>query len=141
MSPWLPAQDLAVGSRLIADNQVVRHRTWGRAVVGCLFAAVARRMFSLSVRDTQCGFKMFRRGPAERLFALSQENGYLFDIEILALAQQLGYRIAEVSINWAERPGSRLNLWKDAGMILAGLQRVRRRLKRLRLDYDSTRPN
>ena len=133
--------ELAVGSRLTADSQVVRRRTWGRAVLGRAFAAVARRMFSLSVRDTQCGFKMFRRGPAERLFALSQENGYLFDIEILALAQQLGYRIAEVPINWADRPGSRLHLWKDAGMILTGLQRVRRRLKRLRLDYDSTRPN
>jgi dolichyl-phosphate beta-glucosyltransferase len=133
--------ELAIGSRLTADSQVVRRRTWGRAVAGRLFAAVARRTFSLSVRDTQCGFKMFRRRPAERLFALSQENGYLFDIEILAFAQQLGYRVAEVAINWADRPGSRLNLWKDAGMILAGLRRVRHRLKRLRLDYDSTRPN
>jgi len=132
--------ELAVGSRLTADSQVVRRRFWGRAVLGRAFAAVARRVFSLSVRDTQCGFKMFRRGPAGRLFALSHEDGYLFDIEILALAQQLGYRVAEVPINWADRPGSRLHLWRDAGKILTGLQRVRRRLKRLRLDYDSTRP-
>jgi dolichyl-phosphate beta-glucosyltransferase len=132
--------ELAIGSRLTADSQVVRRRSWGRAVLGRAFAAVARRVFSLSVRDTQCGFKMFRRGPAGRLFALSHEDGYLFDIEILALAQQLGYRIAEVPINWADRPGSRLHLWRDAGRILAGLQRLRRRLKGLQLDYDSTSP-
>ena len=59
------------------------------------------------------------RKPPSRLFALSQETDYLFDIEILALAQQLGYRIAEVPINWAERPGSRLHLWRDAGKILS----------------------
>jgi dolichyl-phosphate beta-glucosyltransferase len=130
--------ELAVGSRLTADSQVVRQRTWRRAVVGRLFAAVARRAFALSVHDTQCGFKMFRHGPAQRLFALSQEDGYLFDIEILALARRLGYRVAEVSINWADRPGSRLSLWRDARLILAGLRRVHRRLKRLQLDYDST---
>ena len=59
------------------------------------------------------------QGRGQRLFGLSQETGYLFDIEILALAQQLGYRIAEVPINWADRPGSRLHLWQDAGKILS----------------------
>ena len=88
--------DLAVGSRLLADERVERRRTWGRAALGRLFAALVRRMFSLPVRDTQCGFKMFRGACAKRLFALSQETGYLFDIEILALAQHFGYRIAEV---------------------------------------------
>ncbi len=131
--------DLAVGSRLIADRRVVRQRTWQRAVAGRTFAALARRLFALPVRDTQCGFKMFRHEPAQRLFALAQENGYLFDIEVLALAQRLGYRIAEVSINWADRPGSRLSLRRDLRPILAGLRRVYRRLKRLPVDYDSTR--
>jgi len=37
---------------------------------------------------------------AERLFALSQETGYVFDLELLVLAQQLGYRVAEVGVNW-----------------------------------------
>ena len=62
--------DLAVGSRLIADERVKRRRTWGRAALGRAFAALARRMFSLPVRDTQCGFKMFRSARAQRLFAL-----------------------------------------------------------------------
>lgn len=132
--------DVAVGSRLAGDSQVVRRRFWSRAILGRVFAATARSLFCLPVRDTQCGFKMFRREAAARLFALSHENGYLFDIEILALAQQLDYRIAEVAINWAERPGSRLRLCRDAGGILAGLERVRRRLKRLRLDYDGKQP-
>jgi dolichyl-phosphate beta-glucosyltransferase len=133
--------DVAIGSRLVTDSQVMRQRTWRRAMVGRAFAAVARRLFSLPVQDTQCGFKMFRRAAAQHLFALAQENGYLFDIEILALARQLGLRVAEVPINWADRPGSRLSLWKDSRVILAGLRRVYRRLKRLSVSYDSTRPN
>jgi dolichyl-phosphate beta-glucosyltransferase len=130
--------DLAVGSRLLTDDQVVRCRTWWRAVVGRTFAAVARRLFALPVLDPQCGFKLFCREPAERLFALAREDGYLFDIEILALAQQLGYRIAEVPVNWTEQPGSRLHLGADGVKILAGLRRVRRRLKQLRLNPGDT---
>ncbi len=61
--------DLAIGSRLTADSQVVAAELGVRAVLGQAFAALARRMFALSVRDTQCGFKMFRRRPAERLIA------------------------------------------------------------------------
>jgi dolichyl-phosphate beta-glucosyltransferase len=132
--------DLAVGSRLIADERVKRRRTWGRAALGRAFAALARRMFSLPVRDTQCGFKMFRSACAQRLFKLSQETGYLFDIEILALAQHFGYRMAEVPIRWSEQPGSRMSLRKDAGAIVSGLYRVRRRLKRLPMNHDPAPP-
>ncbi len=134
--------DLAVGSRLIADSQVVRHRTWGRAVVG---RAVCRRgaahvlacPYAIRSADSRCSVA----GPLRRLFALSQENGYLFDIEILALAQQLGYRIAEVPINWADRPGSRLNLWKDAGRSSPGCSASGVASRGCALDYDSTRPH
>jgi dolichyl-phosphate beta-glucosyltransferase len=132
--------DLAVGSRLIADERVERHRTWTRAALGRLFAALVRRRFSLTVRDTQCGFKMFRGACAKRLFALSQETGYLFDIEILALAQHFGYRVAEVPIRWSEQPGSRLSLRKDARAMVSGLHRVRRRIKRLPMNYDRSSP-
>ncbi|MHB8866361.1 MAG: glycosyltransferase, partial [Pirellulaceae bacterium] len=132
--------DLAVGSRLMADERVERHRTWGRAALGRAFAALARRMFALAVRDTQCGFKMFRRVSAKRLFELSEETGYLFDIEILALARHFGYRVAEVPIRWSEQPGSRMSLRKDAGAMISGLQRVRRRLRRLPMNYDRTSP-
>ncbi|MHB8971849.1 MAG: dolichyl-phosphate beta-glucosyltransferase [Pirellulaceae bacterium] len=132
--------DLAVGSRLLADEQVERHRTWTRAALGRLFAAVVRRMFSLTVRDTQCGFKMFRGVCAKRLFSLSQETGYLFDIEILALAQHFDYRLTEVPVRWSEQPGSRLSVRKDARAIVSGLHRVQRRIQRLPMNYDSTSP-
>jgi dolichyl-phosphate beta-glucosyltransferase len=130
--------DVAAGSRLLSDPTVHRRRTRGRSFVGRTFAAVARQMLALRVHDTQCGFKMFRHAAAKRLFDLSREDGYLFDVEILALAQRLGYRLAEVPINWEDRPGSRLDPWRDPARMLAGLWRVRRRLKTLVLEYDGS---
>ena len=121
--------DLAVGSRLLTADGTHCRRDRRRALAGRLFAAVARRMFRLSVRDTQCGFKMFRQDAARRLFSSSRENGYLFDIELLALAERHGYRTVEVAINWTEQPGSHFSMARNAPAVLRELWRLRRRLR------------
>lgn len=121
--------DMAVASRLIRSAEVIRKRQWFRKVAGRSFMAIVRCLLPTGVRDTQCGFKMFRREAAERLFAMSQESGYMFDLELLALAQRLGYRVAEVAVNWSEVPGSKLHLVHDSRKMLAGAWRIRRRLR------------
>ncbi len=121
--------DLAVGSRLLSAEDVQRKRTWSRALIGRSFATMARMMLKTQVRDTQCGFKMLRAEPAKQLFELSQENGYLFDLEILALAAHCGYRVTEVPINWSDQPGSRLKMHRECGKIVTGLWRIRRRMR------------
>jgi len=130
--------DVAIGSRLIVGEDVARRRTVARAWVGRLFAGVARWWLRVSVRDTQCGFKMFRREIGRELFSLGRESGYLFDLELLVLAERLGYRVAEVPINWADVPGGHLSPARELGRILFGLWRLRRRLGRH--DSPSTPP-
>jgi dolichyl-phosphate beta-glucosyltransferase len=128
--------DVAAGSRLVPATGAVRQRTVLRAFIGRSFATLARLLFALPVADTQCGFKMFRAAVARELFEPARETGYLFDIEILALARQLGYRLAEVPICWSDQPGSRLNPWVQGPQIVLGLWRVRRRLNRPAANYD-----
>ncbi|MGM0487459.1 MAG: dolichyl-phosphate beta-glucosyltransferase [Planctomycetota bacterium] len=126
--------DIAVGSRLIDDKRVERKRSWHRAVIGRAFASAARLSLGLRVRDTQCGFKMLRAGPAKRLFRLSQEKGYLFDLEILVLAKRCGYSVIEVPISWADQPGSRLRMHRECCRIWMDLWRIRRRVARMTLE-------
>lgn len=120
--------DVAVGSRLAAAPDVRRRRRWLREVTGRAFAWLARRTLHLGVRDTQCGFKMFRGEVGRRLFSLCIEPGFLFDLEILALAQCLGYRVAEVPVNWSEKPGGHFHPGRQLPRVLADLWRIRRRL-------------
>jgi dolichyl-phosphate beta-glucosyltransferase len=126
--------DLAVASRLVRSRDVQRRRNWFRGLIGRLFAGAARLAVRLPVLDTQCGFKMFRREVGQQLFEQVTERGYLFDIEILLLAVRHGYRVAEVPVNWADRPGSRLNMAGELWRILRGLWRLRRR--RITLDTN-----
>jgi len=119
---------VAVGSRRASDGQPV-HRRPTRRLAGWLFAALARRLLGLEVRDTQCGFKMFRRQTARRLFELSRENGFLFDLELLVLARRLGLEVAEVAIRWTDKPGGHLSLARQGPKVVGELWRLRRRLK------------
>lgn len=118
--------DLAVGSRLVSAADVSLRRTRTRGLLGRTFARFARWWLGISVRDTQCGFKMFRRRAGRELFSRGQEVGYLFDLELLVLAQRLGYRIAEVPINWSEVPGGQFSPIRQLSKILPVLWRLRR---------------
>jgi len=121
--------DVAIGSRLVDAAGLTRRRTWLRRLAGRSFAALARWWLSIPQRDTQCGFKMFRRDAGKQLFSLGRESRYLLDLETLALAHHLSYRVAEVPVNWSEIPGSHLSLARESLRLLTGLVRIRRRLR------------
>jgi dolichyl-phosphate beta-glucosyltransferase len=118
--------DVAIGSRLAPDPAACRSRRWYRGLAGRLFASLARRLLRISSLDTQCGFKMFRAEAAHRLFANLRETGFLFDLEILVLAQRLGMRVVEVPIHWQEVSGGHLHLLHELPRIVVGLWRLRK---------------
>lgn len=128
--------DVVVASRVLDAAGLRRQRQWFRRWTGWAFAQLVHSLLPTSVRDTQCGFKMFRSSVAERLFALSREDGYVFDLELLILAEQLGYHVAEVGVNWTEIPGSKLHMSREWRKILAGVCRIRRRLRAELLSGD-----
>ncbi len=123
--------DIAVGSRLLGDRTTRQERRWYRALGGRVFARLANWLVPLPVRDTQCGFKMFRREVGQHLFQACDEPGYLFDVVILAAAQRLGCRVAEVPVSWTDVPGSKVRLRGDGWAMLRGLWRLRRRFYRV----------
>ena len=63
------------------------------------------------IRDTQCGFKLFSRKAAQHIFPAQHLPTWIFDVELLLLAKQLGIPVAEVPIEWHEVPGSKLNVF------------------------------
>jgi len=123
--------DIAVGSRLLPSGRQEVARQTIRGLFGRLFAALARRLLRLPVRDTQCGFKMFRAGVARNIFAELRETGYLFDLEVLGLSVRRGYKIVEVPIRWADVPGGHFRPLRQLPRILLELLRLWGRLRRV----------
>lgn len=73
------------------------------------------------IRDTQCGFKLFTRRAAQRIFPVQHLATWIFDVELLLLAKQLGIPVAEVPVEWHEVAGSKLNVVKDSFQMLRDL--------------------
>jgi dolichyl-phosphate beta-glucosyltransferase len=122
--------DLAVGSRALPDPSVRREVQIHRKLSGEIFNFFARRMGVGDVTDTQCGFKLFRGAVAEALFGELETTGFGFDVELLMLARRRGYRVVEVAINWADQPGSKVDVLRDGPRMLAQIVRARVRLAR-----------
>jgi dolichyl-phosphate beta-glucosyltransferase len=120
--------DLAVGSRVLADPSVTRQVRLHRKLSGHVFNFLVRRLGVASVVDTQCGFKLFRGPVADALFPLLATGGFGFDVELLMLAERRGLRVAEVPINWADQPGSKVGVLREGPRMLYEALAARRRL-------------
>jgi len=120
--------DIAVGSRAVRDPSVSRQVRLHRQLSGELFNFLVRRLGVPGIKDTQCGFKLFRGAAAETLFGELRTDGFGFDVELLLLARRRGYQVAEVAINWADQPGSKVGVWRDGPRMLAQILAARRRL-------------
>jgi dolichyl-phosphate beta-glucosyltransferase len=111
--PWLDeGYEVVTGSRALEQSRIERRQPWFRRVGSTGFYFFMQTVVGLpGIRDTQCGFKYFPREVALRLFELQRIDGYMFDVEILALAIRLGYRVKEVPIVWRDDADSRLELF------------------------------
>src|SRR5947209_13899023 len=108
----LETSDVAIGSRVV-KGATVDGASNARAHMGRTFNKVARAVMGLDLGDTQCGFKGFRAPVAQLLFHLGVVDGFAFDVEILALARRMGYRVAEVPVHWRAIPGSRVDVMRS----------------------------
>ena len=92
-----------MGSRYVPGGSVTN---WSRSRLALSKAGnvYARFMLGLDVHDATSGYRVYRRGVLEALMAnrLASE-GYGFQIELVMLADRLGYDLGEVPITFRER--------------------------------------
>ena len=117
--------DVVIGSRVVADGkhrvQARRYRKW----IGQIFNFLVHRLLLADVRDTQCGFKMFRAQTVRPLFSRLNIPGFGFDLEVLYLAQKFGYKIKEVPVDWRHVDESKTNLITDSWTMLINILQIR----------------
>ena len=66
------------------------------------------------IKDTQCGFKLFSRASLPSIIPFMHSEGWIFDVEMLMLAESAEIPVAEVPVGWHEVQGSKLNVIKDS---------------------------
>jgi len=112
LEPWLrDGHEVVIGSRRMGESRIERRQPLHRRLGSRGFAVLMHLAVGLpDIVDTQCGFKFFQGYVARDLFARQRIDGYMFDVEVLYLARQAGYRIVQVPVRWRDDGDSRLQL-------------------------------
>jgi hypothetical protein len=96
-----------------------------RECAGRIFNLLMRGIVGLTFKDTQCGFKAYRRASALPLFRKQRLEGFGFDVEILYLAQVEGLRTLETPVMWKHVEGSRVHVLRDSLKMFLDLLKIR----------------
>jgi dolichyl-phosphate beta-glucosyltransferase len=122
--------DVAIGSRTVTDPGVSVVARPHRVLAGRVFNGLVARVGLPEVGDSQCGFKAFTARAAEAIFGKLRTRGFGFDVEVLLLARWHGFRVAEVAVNWVDKPGSKVGVLKTGPGMLWEILRARVRMAR-----------
>ena len=121
--------DVTLGSRALKRELIGVHQPRMRELGGTVFNLCMRTITGLKFKDTQCGFKAFRREAALPVFSLQRVDRFGFDPEVLYIAKKQGNRLLEVPVVWNHCEGgelqNKLNYIRDSINMFADLIRIR----------------
>ena len=117
--------DIAIGSRWLRVETQTQRQPLHRQLFGRIFNLLLRTILGLKFKDTQCGFKAFKRQAVQAIFPLQRIERWGFDPEILFLARKFGFKVQEVSVAWAHRDGTSINPLVDGFRMFLEMLHVR----------------
>ena len=101
--------DAVIGSKRHPESKVAYPKF--RRLQSAVYQLIVRLLFNLNVRDTQTGLKLFRRQVLEESVPLLAIKRFAFDLELLVVARQLGYRkVCEAPVTLEYQFESTVNL-------------------------------
>ncbi len=118
--------DVVIGSRALNDNMIKVHQPFYREFMGKTFNRIVQFMVMKGIKDTQCGFKGFTNNAAKQIFQLQKTNGFGFDVEILYLANKLGFKINETPVEWFNDERSKVNPITDSIKMLIEVIKIKK---------------
>lgn len=105
--------DVAIASRRVQGSKVKVRQHSLRQSLGHGFTRLSSTMLGLGISDVTCGFKGFTSRSAQGLFSNSRINRWAFDAEILYLARKNNLTVAEIPVEWSNKEGTKVNIFRD----------------------------
>ena len=123
------ARALVIASRHVAAAHVTHDQSQMRQMLGRAFNTAARLTLVPGVVDTQCGAKVAQTELWRILLQFCIEDGFAWDVELIAVALRLGIPVQEVGVTWRHERGSTVRVARDGTEMLRALLRIRRRIR------------
>ncbi|MEK6744922.1 MAG: glycosyltransferase [Nitrospirota bacterium] len=123
--------DIVIGDRRSPGARIERPQSLLRRLMGAAYATLARRISGISLRDFNCGFKLFRGEAARSLLAHCRSDRWTWDVEIIALAMHRGMNVRSHPVTWRQGGQSSVRPFRAAASSLIDLARLWTRLRRM----------
>ena len=119
-----PGTAAAIGNRRHASSVITKRQHFLRERAGRGFNYLVRALGLSASKDTQCGFKAFRRGAAREIFTRTRIEGFAFDVEALLVARDLGLRVDELPVEWINDEETKFHALRDGWGSMRDLWRM-----------------
>jgi len=129
--------DLVTGDRRSRYSRIERHQSRLRRVMGGVYAALARWITGISLRDFNCGFKLIRGDAARALLKRCRSDGWTWDVEVIAMAVRSRLIVRSLPVKWRQGDRSSVSPFCAAVKSLVDLTALWFRLRRVK---DETIP-
>ena len=86
---------------------------------------LANIILNIRIRDTQCGYKLYKKSIAKPIFFKMKNCGFNHDLEIILLLKTKNIKIRELPVKWKHKDNSRLNIFWDPIKMLIGILLMR----------------
>ena len=117
--------DIIIGSREHPDSKIEIKQFWLREMAGYSFTVLTNAILQVGASDFTCGFKLFRREAARKIFAKQLINRWAFDAETLFLAKKYEFVVKEEPVVWRHGEGSKVRFPQDLIDSFFGLLQIR----------------
>jgi dolichyl-phosphate beta-glucosyltransferase len=117
--------DIAIGSRWLRAETQTQRQPLHRQLFGRIFNLMLRVTLGLKFKDTQCGFKAFKRPAVQKIFPLQKTERWGFDPEILFLARKFKFKVQETPVAWGHSGETRINPVVDGFRMFVEMLHVR----------------
>lgn len=117
--------DLVIGDRNLPESDYHVHMSFLRKVLSKIFTSIISRIVVTGVKDTQCGFKGFRRPIAQALFERARLNGFSFDVELIYIAFKHNFELKRIPVRLECHRDSTLRLHWDSWKMLWDVFRIK----------------
>lgn len=129
--------DVLIGSRRTKGANVVIKQPWQRVFLGNCFSLLMKNLFDIDeIDDTQCGFKMFTKEAALKIFSNLTIERFSFDVEVLYLAYYFGFRVKQVPVTWYNNNKSSVKLLRDGLRMIIDIARIKSNHSREYVKYE-----
>jgi len=113
------------GSR--THKKSIVKKNFFRNILGNIMRFIVSKTLSIKIRDTQCGFKLYKNRVAKLTFSKLKNYGFDHDLEIVLLLKSKNIIIKELPVKWIHKNNGRLNILIDPIKMLIGIIKIRSR--------------